>query len=362
MKKIISIIISIIIISLLLALFIMPKKEFSYNENRYLSKFPKLTLDSFISGKYMKNIESYISDNFPLRESLLGLKSNIYKIVGVYKQNDVYYGKDHKLYQEYKEPLNNDIIIKRVNNLRNNTDTNISFMLVPTSIYVYQDNISKYNNSYDENKTIEYLKSYLDVYFIDVREALNKNKDKYIFYGTDHHWTTEGAYVAYQEYCKKMNISCNNYSFKKVSDKFYGTLYSKVLDNTLDYDYIEIIEDNTSYNVHYVDNNKITDSFYNYDYLEKKDKYSFFLDNNHSLIEIENLDTTSNDSLLVIKDSYANAFIPLIASNYKYVYVIDPRYYSDSISDYINSNNIDNVLFLYNVITMADDLGIVSIK
>ena len=139
-------------------------------------------------------------------------------------------------------------------------------------------------------------------------------------------------------------------------------MYSKVLDNSLSYDYIEIIEDDTKYNVYYEDDNITKDSLYNYEYLDKKDKYAFFLDNNHSLIKIENLDIISNDSLLIIKDSYANSFVPLIAPNYKYVYVIDPRYYHKSIIDYINNNDIDNVLLLYNVVTMDDDFGIVSIK
>ena len=92
------------------------------------------------------------------------------------------------------------------------------------------------------------------------------------------------------------------------------------------------------------------------------DKYSFFLDNNHSLITIENLDSKNDDSILIIKDSYANAFVPLIAPSYKYIYVIDPRYYNLSISDYINEKQIDKVLFIYNVLTIDEDLGIVSIK
>ena len=110
------------------------------------------------------------------------------------------------------------------------------------------------------------------------------------------------------------------------------------------------------------DNKNYSNSLYNYKYLDEKDKYSFFLDNNHSLVSIENLDTKNKDSILIIKDSYANAFIPLIAPNYKYIYVIDPRYYNLSISDYINEKKIDKVLFIYNVLTIDEDLGIVSIK
>ena len=362
MKKVIGVIISVIVIGMLLVFIISPKIEFSFNENRYLTRFPTITIESVLNGKYMSELENYVSDHFTMREFLLSFNNKVNRIMGVYKQSDIYYGKDNKLYQEYKEPINNDVIIKRVNRLKDNTNADFYFMLVPTSIYIYKDNISKYNTCYDEGLTMDYFKDNLNVTFIDVRDKFNSNKNDYLYYGTDHHWTTRGAYQAYLEYSEVLGIKPNKYDYEVVNDKFYGTLYSKVLDNSLEYDYIEKIIDDTKYKVYYEDNNTYTDSLYNYDYLDKKDKYSFFLDNNHSLIKIENLDNKSNDSLLIIKDSYANAFVPFIGKNYKYVYIIDPRYYNLSISDYINNNNINNVLFLYNILTIDDDLGIVSIK
>ena len=362
MKRVISILISIIIFCVTLIFLIEPKKDFSYNENRYLTKPPILNIDNIISGKFMTQLDDYIADNFPFRENLLSFKSKLYKKIGMYKQNDVYYGYDNKLYQEYKKPNNNDTIIRRVNKLSENINSNIYFMLIPTSIYVNNNKISKYNTSFDESKTIDYYKENLNVNFIDVRETFNKNKDKYLYYGPDHHWTTRGANFAYLEYCKNVKIKCQQYNFSIVNDNFYGTLYSKVLDNSLEHDYIEKVNDDTNYYVYFDDSKNYTNSLYNYKYLNEKDKYSFFLDNNHSLITIENLDTQNNNSILVIKDSYANAFIPLIAHDYKYIYVIDPRYYNSSISDYINKNQINEVLFIYNVLTIDDDLGIAGIK
>lgn len=362
MKKIISVLTIIIVFFVLLVFFIMPKKEFSYNENRYLTKFPSLNIDNIISGKFMTQLDSYIADYFPFRESLLSFKSKLYKKIGVYKQNDVYYGYDNKLYQGYKEPNNSDTIIKRVNKLSENINSDVSFMLVPTSVYVNNEEISKYNDSFDEGKTIDYYKDKLNVNFVDVRDTFIKNKKNYLYYGTDHHWTTRGANLAYLEFCKSRAIDCKKYDFSVVNNKFYGTLYSKVLDDSLKYDYIEKINDNTNYYVYFDDDKKSGSSLYNYKYLDEKDKYSFFLDNNHSLIYIENLDIVNGDSILIIKDSYANAFIPLIAPNYKYIYIIDPRYYNLSISDYINEKKIENVLFIYNVLTIDDDLGIISIR
>lgn len=266
MKKIISILISIIICCIVLIFLVAPKKEFSYNENRYLTKFPTLNIENIISGKFMTQLDDYIADNFPFRESLLSFKSKLYKKLGVYKPNDVYYGNDNKLYQEYKEPSNSDIVIKRVNKLSENINSDVYFMLVPTSIYVNNDRISKYNNSFDESKTIDYYKDKLNVNFIDVRETFNINKNDYLYYGTDHHWTTRGANLAYLEYCKNVGINCRQYSFSINYDKFYGTLYSKVLDNSLEYDYIEKVNDNTNYYVYFDDDKSYSSSLYNYKY------------------------------------------------------------------------------------------------
>ena len=362
MKKIISIIITIIVISVVLMFMFVPKKEFSYNENRYLEKFPEVSIDNIMSGKFMNKLDSYIADNFPFRESLLSLKSKLFRVLGVYKQSDVYYGKDNKLYQEYREPSNSDVVIKRVNRLKDNIDSNVYFMLVPTSIYINKDKVSKYNLSYDEGKTIDYYKDNLNVNFIDVRDSFKKNREEYLFYGTDHHWTTRGAYLGYLEYCNSLGINPNKYEFEIVNKKFYGTLYSKVLDNSLEYDYIERIKDDTKYKVYFDDNSEESDTLYYDEYLDKKDKYSYFLDNNHSLIKIENLDSNNDNSVLIIKDSYANAFIPLIGPHYKNIHVIDPRYYTLSINDYIKENDIEEVVFVYNVLTLGDDLGIVGIK
>ena len=362
MKKNISIIITVIVFIIIILFIITPKKSFSYNENRYLTKFPKIDIDNILSGKFMTDLEGYITDHFPLRENMLGFKSKFYKTLGVKKQNDIYYGVDNKLYQEYKKPKNNDIIIKKINNFINATGVKVDFMLVPTSIYINSDKISKYNTNYDEGKTIDYFKENLNSNFIDVRKLFIDNKDHYLYYGTDHHWTMKGAYLAYFEYCNQKNIKSNKYKFIKVNKNFYGTLYSKVLDNSIKHDYIERIEDNTKYEIYYYDTKEKKKSFYNYDYLDKKDKYSFFLDNNHSLIEITNKDAYNGNSILVIKDSYANSFIPLLAPHYKTIYVIDPRYYNSSISDFVKEKSINNILFLYNVLTIEDDIGIVTIK
>lgn len=360
MKKIISIFVSFIIVLFLGIFIFLPKEEFSENENRYLEKIAKFNFENIKTGKFQSSLNDYISDHFPFRGTLLGNKNRLMHTFGMYRINDVYYSKDNKLLEEYSTPKNRDRIIRIVNKFsRKNNDVNVEFMLVPTSVSIYEDDISKYNLNSSEFDVIDYYKEKLDVKFIDTRNTLLKNKDSYIYYNSDHHWTTLGAYYAYLDYCKINGIDAKNFDFEKVSNDFRGTLYSKILDNSTKKDYIIRVYDDNKYRV--ISDGK-EDVLYDNSYLKKKDKYSYFLGGNKGLTSIENLNIKSNDSILIIKDSYANCFIPFIINNYKNVYIIDPRYYSESINKFIDDKNIENVLFLYNVLTIDDDLGIVSIN
>ncbi len=361
MKKIVSIIVSIVILGFLILFLVLPKKTFSANENRYLSNFPTFNLNNILNGSYMTKIEKYVEDHFPLREEFLNIKTNVFKLVGMKKQNDVYFGKDGYLLQEFLQEENSDRIIRIVNKFaKANSNVNINFLLAPTSIYIYNDKMP-YKIDISEKDTIDKYKNELEVNFIDVIDSLINNKDKGLYYKTDHHWTTYGAYIAYLKFCEVYNIVPNEYQFITVNENFYGTLYSKVIDKTLKPDTIEKIIDDYNYDVYY-DEEEVSNTMYSDKYLNEKDKYSYFLDGNHALTTVVNNDINSNKELLIIKDSYANSFIPLITRHYKKIHVIDPRIYNKSINDYIAKNSISDVLFLYNVLTIDKDLGILSIN
>ncbi len=199
---------------------------------------------------------------------------------------------------------------------------------------------------------------------IDVSEALLEKKEEFpLFYKLDHHWTTYGAYFAYQEFAKAKGFSAKGieeYQISVVSDDFKGTIYSKVNDYSVAGDEIVIFEiPDQKVEVNYQDSGEISDSFYEYSYLEKKDQYSFFLNNIHPFIDITSYDAKSEEEIVVIKDSFANCFVPFLAEHYKKIYVVDTRYYKDAISEFINQNKkIKDVLVLYNMNTIDSDLGV----
>lgn len=355
MKKFVSLIVQIIIVAMLVLFIVLPKSKFSINENRFLESFPILSVKNVLSTKFMTSLTDYVSDHFPLRNELLSFKTKVFKVAGVRRQNGVYYVGDY-LVKEYEKPLNNEKIVRIVNRfIENNPGIKYDFMLVPTNAYMLLDGAF----NYDEGETLDYFKNNLKANYIDVSKVLADNIDKYIYYYSDHHWTINGVKLAYIEYCKNNNLEPYDYEFKDVSNDFYGTLYSKVLDNSVKKDTISKVVDNTNYIAQTKE--ATTNSLYNEDYLKERDKYSYFLDGNKPLMVITNKEVLDNE-ILVIKDSYANSFIPFITKHYSKVHVIDPRYYKGKISDYIKENNLKNVLFLYNVGTLDSDLGILTIN
>ena len=111
--------------------------------------------------------------------------------------------------------------------------------------------------------------------------------------------------------------------------------------------------------VFYEDTGETTDSLYALDYVEKKDKYSLFLNNLHPLIQITNEKAETDRGLVLIKDSYANSMVPFLIHNFKTIYVFDTRYYKWGPSAFIQEHgDVTDVLILYNMNTLDTDLGI----
>lgn len=368
-SKLITLVLIIIVFSLSMILLFGQRKKFSFNENRYLSQMPKFSLKHLFNGKYIGDFEAYLNDQFPFRDKLMSIKTGFDKFLGKDDVNEVYFSKDDYLIQKYNKPKRNDLIINKLNSFYKSLNyINMNLMIVPTSISINDNLLPSNAPTYSEKDAIDYIYNKINfdkVYLIDVLKEHNKNYQMY--YRLDHHWTTYAAYYAYVEYCKNNNIdyySLNNFNVDKVTDSFDGTLYSKTNDYTRKSDSIFIFElPNTSYNVYYDDLKKEEKSLYEYSYLEKKDKYSIFLDNNHSLIEITNNKVKNNKALLVIKDSYANSLVPFLVNHYEKVYVIDPRFYKKRISEFIKSHKeIKDLLFVYNINNIDSDTGILTIR
>lgn len=363
-SKILSIFIVLFIILFCLLFVILPKKEFSENEFRYLQEFPKFSISNLVSGEYINDLEQYITDHFPLRDYFMSIKTNFQLLLGNKLINGVYIGSDEYLFQEYKYPNNTDKLITKLNEFYNRNNIDMDLMLVPSSGVINNNRLPKNISLNKQLDIINYIYDNIEFNNINVIEKLEEGSKKYnMYYRLDHHWTMYGSYYAYLEYCNKNNITpvnINEFTIERVTDTFNGTLYSKSSIYNYKPDYIDVFKNSNKLEVNYVVSNRITDTLYEEKHLSTKDKYSYFLDSNHPLIKITNNKLKGN--ILIIKDSYANSFIPFLTNHYNEIHVIDLRFYNASVTNYIKENKIDKVLFLYNINDIDNDTGIYKIN
>ncbi len=364
-KSITAIFLAAFVLLFAFAFLISEKQEFSEGENRYLEKFPEFTFSSLKEGKYTEKLQRYLSDHFPLRNLFMGLKAETEIALGKREIGGVYIAKDGYLIEDYAAPKNTDKILGQFEKFAKSLESaEVSLMLAPTAITIYEEKLPALAPVRSQMQTRDEIYGRLDFSTIDCYDALmGAKKDNELYYRTDHHWTGYGAYAAYTAYCEAREIEplpLERFEITEVSTDFKGTIYSKLNDAKIKADTITIFENpENRLTVYYEDKKETTDSLYNFEYLDKKDKYSMFLNNIHPFIEITNETADSDKELAVVKDSYANCLVPFLVNHYRKVYVFDTRYYKGGPSKFINENRqITDVLLLYNMNTLDTDTGI----
>ena len=345
----------------------LPDKKFSAEENRLLQTMPKLSISSIFSGRFETKAESYAADQFMLRNMFIKIKSSFDISLGSTESNNVFMCKDNYLMEniskaDAKKMENNYNSLAKLKQLYPNI--NMDFMLVPNAANIMSDKLPLFAVTDDQNKQMDdFFKKIQSIGInpVDVRDTFKNNKEKIeLYYHTDHHWTTDGAYLAYQDFAKKNKLNSNiKYDALAVKNDFRGTLASKSgFTNGLN-DMIKIYLPKEGQNyknsvIFYSDTKEKTTEFYKLNNLKKKDTYTVFGGSNHPIYSIKT-PVSSQRKLLLIKDSYANSFIPFLSQDYREIIVIDPRYFYDDISEIIKANGITDVLFLYNANTFFND-------
>lgn len=346
---------------------LLDKQEFSEHENRYLEKFPEISWERIESGEYMKDLNSYLCDHFPLRDFFIGMKSKAEIAVGKREINQVFIAGDGYLIENYKKPENTEQIagiFKAFGEKEDVSQAEIRLMLVPTASYIYREKLPAFARMESQMETARQIYKESGLTFIDCSEELAAHKEEQpLYYRTDHHWTTYGAYIGYLAYCREMGlepVKLEELEAETVTEDFKGTIYSKVNDYTRPGEPITIYKNPADQlTVYYEDTKETTDSLYNLDYTRQKDKYSLFLNNLHPLIEITNETASTDRELVVVKDSYANSMVPFLTRHFKKIYVFDTRYYKWGPSGFVREHpGVTDILILYNMNTLDTDLGV----
>lgn len=353
-----------------------PKADYSSSEKRYLQQFPETSVDTVLSGEFSEKFETYFADHFPQRNMWVGLNSYYNLGIGLNGRNGVYNSADGYLI---------NVPVDKENYVRKNIrvlaefkekigDVPMTVMLAPSTGYIATDKLPLIHDSYnDDTYFAETAKTLGEsgVNFVDLRETF---KQKYaegvqLYYRTDHHWTTDGAYEGYVKLCEKLGVQpADKDSFAKTAyGGFYGTTYSTSGYWLTKPDSITVYDnqENTDKNITVIISEDGKDNHYGsmffYNHIDEDDKYPVFLDGNHALTEIQNKNA-KNGTIVVIKDSFSHSLAPFLAENYSKVVLVDLRYYKQSVSDLIKKENPEQVVALYGIDNLATDTDIVWLQ
>jgi len=339
----------------------VPAQSFSEYENRVLQTAPRFTLEKLLDGTYTSQLHSYFSDQINLRPKMVEMKAIMELALGKNESNGVLLCKDgylietHSYSEENYKYLQNNLkkIEKLTQKLEEEGKSAIS-AIIPRKVDVLGDKLPPYYST-ERNSDIwdqvggNHISLLNSLFFA-------KARGNEVFYKTDHHWTANGAYTAYKELSSHLGYlakSKQSFELETLSNEFYGTNYSTSGFFFAKPDVmLSPIIDESKYKTSIVDINKTFDGILDRSYLNKKDKYSAFLSGNNAHVKVYDISDPSKPTLLILKDSYSHSLVPYLLEHFN-LELIDPRYYVGSIEEYIIENNIENVLFLFGLDTLA---------
>lgn len=336
---------------------------YSETENRVLASQPVFSWEELFSGEYGDDYEEYITDQFVGRDKWIGLKTRADILFQKKEINGVYLGTDHYLIgvndpDKYTEQMENGRIAS-LKKLVNRWDAKV--MLVPTADNILTQKLPDFAPYYQEDRLLEKVREAVgEEHYVDVYHALQEHAEEPIYYRTDHHWTSLGAYYGFMAWAQSVDrypFPYNMAGMETVSDDFQGTLQSRInLDWTKDSIQYFPETEKKAVSVTY-DFEDMSDSLYAPDYLDTKNQYGFFLNDNHAFIEIHT-GYNPGKALFVIKDSYANSMIPLLTTHYETIYVVDLRYFNGKLFQFMEQYEPEqgmDVLVLYDCIHFLED-------
>ena len=337
-------------------------REFSEMENRNLAQAPEFSFKSLKEGKFTEELESYISDQLYFKDTLVSLKTDCDRAALKTYQNGVYFADDGYLLQQYTENRPQiDENVGYINDFADKLDIPVDLILAPNSVCVNSELLPTGALNDDQQQSIKHIEDILsgNVNFYSTGTAAQ-------YYKTDHHWTSEGAKAAFEDYFKRsgQQISPVEYEIQTV-ENFYGTLYSKAPSGFIKPDELHLYTNpKGEYSVEYVKEGKTADSLYDRSFIDKKDKYSTFFGGNFSQIRIKT-NAPSGKKVLVLKDSYANSMMPFLADQYSEITMIDLRYYhfeANTVSELCKLYGTDRVIMIYNMDFINSDRNFIWLE
>ena len=344
----------------------------------------KVTYDRYFKV-FSDDISDYYSDQFPFRDQLRVIKAATEIAMLKQENNGVLFAKG---YLVKKDTLADG---KTLEDATGTIDSNLKYIgdmqkFLPENIKCYTAVAGRTVDiaesalpaifPYSSTNAEAYWQAYNEavekygVNTVELKDLLKGKFDEgeYVYYKTDHHWTTLGAYYAYTSISAafgKAPYSLDKFEREVFSSKFIGTTYAKAGAALGGADTIEFFryEGDKDYETVIKEDGTVLEAFYNYEYRNDNDKYSAFLgsDNksnggNNAVTLITKKSGEPREKMIVIKDSFGHSLVPFLAIDYDLI-VLDMRYYNGDMSEYLSDESVTSILFIYNMETFSNNDG-----
>ena len=342
-------------------IYIAPSEDISEKENRVLAEFPKISAEAIMSGEFSRRLGNFYKDRFPQRERLMSIKCKYELLCGKKENNGVLVCENGYLLisPEYSELDTYRENLSEIERFCEHSEFDTAVFFAPRGIDVLTD-ILPYGYPEERNQKVFEIAQKQSFEIMSVNESIAEaaRDGAYVWFKTDHHWTSRGAYIAYKRICEHFDIEAldiDDFREEELDGSFYGTVASRFAADAPASDRIEIMryaEDERLFVVDY-DTGEVTDGIYRYEYADTNDKYSVFLGGNHGHMGVYK-EGEKRETLIVIKDSFANSVIPFLASHYD-LEVYDLRYFKGKLREELSDISADKILLLYGIDTVVSD-------
>ncbi len=346
---------------------IAPDKSFSELENRALQELPKPTVKTVFDASFMTGFEKYCNDQFFGRDTWVGMKSAAELAIGKRENNNVYVCEGGTLISRFDTPDQKriDTNTNYLNMFVENAGVPVYFSLIPGQASIWADKLPTGAPNADQKAIIDSIYAKVNAKNYDTYQNLLAHKDEDIYYRTDHHWTSLGAYYGYVSLMNALGmepVSLDKYTKTVVSEEFYGTTFSSSGVRNIRPDSIYTYVPDAGIQVtNYFTDKPQEGNLYNQSALEKKDKYTYFLGGNQPLAVIKN-PSVQGPKIVILRDSYTDSLAPFLTAHFSEIHLYDLRYNRGSVPQYIKDNGIDMALVLYSVPNYVTDTNFFTLK
>lgn len=342
---------------------LLPDRAKSETENRTLAQAPEFSWAALMDGSFTESVETYFADQFPLRDSWTGLKARAEQLIGKSEFNSIYLCGD-TLISKVERP--DETLVEKnlsyVERLAGNTDANVYLGLIPSAAEIWKDKLPAGAESWDQTQLLDAAVD-TGLPLVNFQSALEAHAGEYIFYRTDHHWTSRGAYYGYTAVMEALGrefLPIGHFKVDTVTGDFNGTLYSQSGIHWLEPDYMQFWVEDTGLEVtSWRSGAPEPGVLYDRSCLEQKDKYSAFLGGNQPLCVIKNENVPDGGKLLLVRDSYSDSLAPFLSQSFSEVHLLDLRYYRASAAQYAAENGITDIVVLYSIPNFITDRNLV---